>query len=501
MTIAALLPLGVRKESRALSLAWLACLVAMIASAVTGNRQLRALGIPAYFFGTAALGALSIGHEYSHRTLALLLSQPARRERLLLVKLGVLAGMLLTLCAAAYNSPVIRRVSPQGVASGYLLATVWLPVLCGLFLAPWLTMICRSPIAGTVFTVTIPGILAVVGELIGVATYGITPEADHFRFAIIWRGTLGLCAIGAVMSWRMFMRLEAIDSSPDVRLPQWLRWTTTSAGARPFTKRQPLWLLVKKELRLQQLAIVVAGLYILGWLTVVSLGLLVSEKETDAFNALMFLYGLLISLLIGSLASAEERQLGTLEWQMILPVATWKQWAVKSGVALSLAMLLAFALPALLVSINPTNMGIHRDSDFLRLYIAVPILLFTAGSLYVSSLCSSGLKALLMSLPAALGVVLFVNVIVEPLGSAVFTRVSQLSREIARPRVAVSQFDPGFMSLLLAAVLLAMLLRFAMTNHRSAERAASRVWEQGIWMGGCVMVGMTVIAGVAAFSR
>ena len=62
-------------------------------------------------------------------------------------------------------------------------------------------------------------------------------------------------------------------------------------------------------------------------------------------------------------------------------------------------------------------------------------------------------------------------------------------------------FDPPFMLLLPAAVLLAMLLRFALTNHRSAERAASRVWEQGIWMAGCVMVGMTVIAGVAAFSR
>ena len=35
---------------------------------------------------------------------------------------------------------------------------------------------------------------------------------------------------------------------------------------RRVRKRHPLWLLTKKELRLQQLSFVVAGLYVLGWL-------------------------------------------------------------------------------------------------------------------------------------------------------------------------------------------------------------------------------------------
>ena len=39
----------------------------------------------------------------------------------------------------------------------------------------------------------------------------------------------------------------------------------------------------------------------------------------------------MLALLIGSLASAEERQLGTLEWQGLLPMASWKQWAAKVG--------------------------------------------------------------------------------------------------------------------------------------------------------------------------
>ena len=54
------------------------------------------------------------------------------------------------------------------------------------------------------------------------------------------------------------------------------------------------------------------------------------------------LYGALLAVLIGSLASAEERQNGTLEWQLLLPMAAWKQWAVKVGTVLVLTALLSY---------------------------------------------------------------------------------------------------------------------------------------------------------------
>ena len=96
-----------------------------------------------------------------------------------------------------------------------------------LFLAPWLTMVCRSAIAGTVFALTIPGVLLVAGELFGVAKYGHGPGMEAFRMAFAWSGTLGVCAIGAVMSWWLFMRLEAIEGpGQDVQLPQWLQGGT-----------------------------------------------------------------------------------------------------------------------------------------------------------------------------------------------------------------------------------------------------------------------------------
>jgi hypothetical protein len=46
----------------------------------------------------------------------------------------------------------------------------------------------------------------------------------------------------------------------------------------------------------------------------------------------------------------------------------------------------------------------------------------------------------------------------------------------------------------LAGGLLALLLWFAFRNHRSAERGASRVWWQAIWMAGYLVAGVSVMS-------
>jgi hypothetical protein len=365
-------------------------------------------------------------------------------------------------------------------------------VFCALFLAPWLTMACRSPIAGTVFTMAIPGMLWVVGEWLGVAKYGRGPDMEAFRMALLWRGTLGLCAIGAVAGWRMFMRLEAIEGpGQDLRLPEWLRRRiAASPAATAVTTRHPMWLLVKKELRLQQMTLVVAGLYLLGWLAVSSLRPLVPSVG-DVFTELTFAYVGLLALMIGSFASAGERQLGTLEWQVLLPPATSKQWVVKIGVVLGLSMLLAGGLPAVYAYLN---LAID-PKQLLRPELAVAIVLLTAGSLYVSSLCNSGLWALLMSLPVTFVALTFGGVAIGRFAA------SRASSRLAGV-MASTGFGPGphaltrVLALLLIAGFIAVLVRFAFINHRSAEPAAGRVWKQVILMAAFVTAGVMFLAGV-----
>src|SRR5687767_6011691 len=88
------------KEFCALAPTWLAIAVAIVA-AVYGPAAVTGRGSTFYSIGAITLGAQALGHEYSHRTLSLLLAQPVARERILLVKLGVLAVFLAALVALA----------------------------------------------------------------------------------------------------------------------------------------------------------------------------------------------------------------------------------------------------------------------------------------------------------------------------------------------------------------------------------------------------------------
>jgi hypothetical protein len=489
----ALLPWPIFKEFRALSLAWYACAFVMIVpTLVLGPQYVAGIQMIAYFLGAPVLGALSIGHEYTDRTLNLLLSMPVRRERLLLIKLGVLGAMLLTLGVVAYTH--VLHAFPVYHQTERLAASL-LPVLCGLFIAPWLTMACRSPVAGAVFTMAIPGVLAILGAGIGFQL-GDGPEVGAFTMAFLWRGTLGMCAIGAVASWRMFMRLEAIEGrGADLHLPQWPRLRTTASSATALlTKRHPIWLLVTKELRVQQLALVIAGLYLLGWLAVTLQG----PRVAEVYGALSVFYALLLGVLIGSFASAEERQLGTIEWQVLQPIAMWEQWAVKMGVVLGLATLLGIGLPTVLAYVAPAT----DAKRFVGQQLPSTVLLLTAGSLYVSSLCGSGTWALVMSLPATFGAMLFQIVALGPVGNAAHTAWSRVFKVAAPSGVdlrglALSEVV-HVLDLLLIAGFIAVVAWFALANHRSAERSPWRVCKQAILMAVFAAVRVVILSGVAA---
>jgi len=422
MTLSRVLPPAVAKEIRALLPAWLASMAVVGAAGALGDSLIRSLGMVTYGVASVALGAMSIGHEYTLRTLPLLLSQPSRRARVFVTKLSVLAVMLLTLAGVAWG----RVLHPS---SGN--ATFVLTVLCGLFVAPWLTIRCRNPLAGTVFTIPIPGWLWL---FVGVFVEG------PLKLVVFRRGMLGLCAIAAVLGWRTFMRLEAIEGpDADLQLP-WARPATTA----PARDRHAIWLLMKKELALQQLSLALAVLYCAGWLALVASGKMqpgAGEHTMDVFGGLTILYGAMLALLIGSLASAEERQLGTLEWQVLLPMASWKQWVVKAAMAIGLAMVLGVGLPALLLFVSGGAIGLNG-------WFVLGILVLTVGSLYVSSLCANGLQAFLLSLAVAVILILVIPWTVTPrvLSSAVL--------------------------LVPLSALVALVLWLALENHRSAERGA-----------------------------
>ena len=121
-------------------------------------------------------------------------------------------------------------------------------------------------------------------------------------------------------------------------------------------------------------------------------------------------------------------------------------------------------------------------------------MLITVG-LYVSSLSTSGLQAFLLSSTALLGAALFGRLLIEPLVRAV-SALSHPSSGVS-PLAAVLRLDQP--ALLLAAGFIVLVLRFALVNHRSADRPARRVLAQVAWMAGYAAITFVVVTGLASF--
>jgi hypothetical protein len=456
MMLARVLPWSVAKEVRALGPVWLGSLASLLGLAYVsahtaagngyGTGRIDSLLVLMYAGTSVALGALSVGHEYSARTLPLLLCQPVSRTRIFLVKQSVLALMLLTMAGVVWANASVTSNAPPFL--------ITLSLLGGLFVAPWLTMLSRTPLGGIVFTFAVPGLL-------GILVYGFVP--DPGPLVVLWLALVSLSMIALVMGWRTFMRLEAVEGrGADVR------WPATEGELAPARRRRPIWLLVKKELGLQQLAFAVAGIYLVGS-ALTALQARIDPRYEDLFGTMTFVYSGLLALLIGSLASAEERHLSTAQWQLLLPMASWKQWIVKAGTALGLAVLLAVALPALLMYLSDGHVRINE-------WYACAVLLLTTVSLYVSSLSTSGVRALCLSVPVSLFVVFPALALVSRLG---WIRLSP---------VTIGLF----------AVMLAVVLYVALLNHRSAERGVLRIGVQVAWIAGCFAF-CVVLAAVLTF--
>ena len=379
-----------KKELRELLPLWVVTMAGLVLAGVSGFvTPVILFFTPVAILGTLApiaLGAMAMGHEYRHRTMTTLLSLPVSRRGLLTAKAVVLGSLLLVLAGAAWW---------MGARTPWLL----LPLALGFCLAPWFTLLTRSELGGMVFACAVPALLLLVGELVAEEAYGSYFEprgaAYLLRTNVVGIGTAVLCVIAAADTVRRFLSMQVIEGT------QGLVSSPALAGARvTAVQRRPTNVyvaLVKKELRLQTLPIVVASAFGLAWW----LTQLISSGEGDTNvvvrtgEVLLPLFALLLAILTGAVASADERHLGVWASQVLLPVPMWRQWIVKVAVVLGLAY--TFAL--MLVDFEATRWRYGYRTTF-----SISLPLFGAGaaalSLYVSSISKRGVTALLGSVGA-----------------------------------------------------------------------------------------------------
>jgi hypothetical protein len=498
----------VRKEFRALLPFWLATLGTM---AVIGLSDAPvSIGVLAYMLGTTTIGAFAIGHEYSSGTLAQLLAQPGSRIRLLLTKLAVLGPMLFVLATAAVL--MIQFAEAGGVgrvtfSHDWTWAIVLLPLVVGLTMAPWFTMCCRNTMAGVVFTIAIPAGLWIVTQAIDAALHGphLKNAEAGIGLPVLWAGTLIAGVIGGVLGPRMFLRLQAIDSKGELAWPsprstrrRDRHLVVTMRGRR---RRHPILHLAIKELRLQAASFVFAAMYVLARIAI-WFSSAAEPAVTAAFsNGITTLHLLLIAVLPGALASAEERAFGTREWQALQPLAYRAQWAIKVGITVTLALLLALALPFALDRMSPPAFQIRFHVGPLPMAVAIGslsvplaavVVTLVACGLYVSSLCTGGLSALLATFPfVAVGAALTgaidgaaSNTVWTGLDMNTVLRAATMQKP---PRLTADELwwyelARSWLMAGLAAALMGVLLWFAASNHRSSEHGATLLKRQIGWL-------------------
>jgi hypothetical protein len=391
---------------------------------VTVNALVAQLGVSEMDIGLTAwahgLGCLwlcanAFGSEFEHRTVGQWLVQPRSRGELYREKIGVVGGI-------AGTAAVIFFLTTKRSVAGdpQILAMTLGSLILGLASAPFFTLISRSTLAGFIFTLAVPIALYLVLQtaldVYHARVYPTLADRSSEEKALLWAGGVIYLGATALAGWRVFRRLEWREggagggSAPGLHAltGAWDRWLGRRWLGQPATAQ-----LIRKELRLNVMPWLIAGILVGLW----GLSFLVLKWAPESewgqvmarpSNGALFAGGLgtFIFLITGACAIAEERVLGTLEWQWTQPIPMARQWRIKVGVATALALTLGLVLPAALVWLGfdaealDTTFGKPEWLPIAAYAVALAALFAT--SLYASSVSHSSMKAVALT-PMLLG--------------------------------------------------------------------------------------------------
>jgi hypothetical protein len=439
-----------RKEARLLLPFWgIAMVLAIVPSfAVPAERYTEGVREIIYWtfaFGMILLGMAPFGHEFSLGTFSFLLAQPAQRNRIWRAKTLLVAIAALLVFTAFAASVCVRihgefqeywrtdwgRLVERAIAMHQMTPleaeqTHWaldhyceaigigaLLLAVGISGGFWSTLLFRQTGAALWFAILIPGLLIVVVQGISHVIFGGEPPN------IIWVAVLILYSVAGV-AWARRMFANAQDS-------QWLGETVAlfslSSGraqaddAAVPRRKGAIRALVRKELASHQISFLIAfGLLVLHIITLVFRRFYSMPRNSEfrlALEAVPLLW-LLIPWLMGCVAIAEERKLGTMEGQLCLPVNRRLQFVIKFFVVLVFGTLLGGLMPYLVECVgqlagvftqivnDPYRPG--GTSYFATLYeLLIGAGLIGLVSLFASSLTRNTLHALGAAIVFAVG--------------------------------------------------------------------------------------------------
>ncbi len=297
----------------------------------------------------------SFGGEVSAGTFSSLLAQPVARARIWRTKTLLLAAAVASVWVVwcvSYSLHFPVQTFPRANAlhfwlfSGLYAMTVYSGGL-------WAVLLFRQVTAAFWFALLIPLALCVTTGML--LPTGVSDQTETNVLALV------LLAYGvAGFGWARWLFLRAQDAhwmGGPISLPalRGLKWqgesratAIGSSAASPHRIWRPRLALLIKELQLHQSEFVIAGMVALLHLAAIVARHVGHFNRNSTIGITLdnyWLLWLLMPLLIGCAAVAEERRLGTLEGQLCLPVKRRTQFAVKVVVVVALSIVFGLIAP------------------------------------------------------------------------------------------------------------------------------------------------------------
>ena len=407
----------IKKEIRLLLPAWIAAMLLAIVSCLFAilcaeyyypnePGRLSFLTTLTVAVGLLILGINSFGQELSCNTFSALLSQPMKRRRLWLVKIAILAAAFVSVWLVAIllvswefdisspwsgmHLPLWRELleSLKSDDVEFLTLSALVTFSGGL----WTTLLLRQ--TTTAFWITLLMPLAIICGVSVVLQERIA-QGQSINTPIV--AALVLYSIaGFFVARRLFMGAQDVQwAGREVSFPRREKTFKTRAISLFVRPRHWFSALAWKEIQLHQGTFLIAAIVLVLHLSAVFIRTFRPHIQNPdwrfALDAIWTIW-LLMPVLIGAAAIAEERRMSTLEAQLCLPVSRPAQLFYKFIIALILSLFFGGLVPLLIEGTKMIGIGSW-------IFVVAGVLFFTsfyASSLARTTLQSVGLAALVV---------------------------------------------------------------------------------------------------------
>lgn len=359
----------IKKEIRLLLPAWSVAMVLALISPLIYTVSSPYAGSLDFFFrllfsiAVLLLGISSFGQELNPGLFTVLLSQPVERRRLWNAKIATLIVAFILVWVAAVVSFLVRfhivsRYDTAGIGPWFwaryrtnTLETLAVSSLVAFSGGLWTTLLLRQVTAAFWLTLLIPAAAFFTISL--VANY--LPLSDQTIDMIIIAALVVYSIAGFVWARRLFLRAQDVQWTGGEFSLTWGSNATAQSLQRAIQPGRWFSAFAWKEIQLQQINIIIAAVILIFHITSLIIRKIhphFENQDTQFILDIVWVFWLVLPLLIGSTAVAEERKLGVMESQLCLPFARFAQLFLKFVIGLLLSVFLGGFMPWLIEGPN-----------------------------------------------------------------------------------------------------------------------------------------------------